>query len=515
MTVIDELIEHLGTDDERTRRRAGDDLLRQGQRALPALVNALQHPSARIRQSAAFLLGRLDTPAQAAGLLAQALRDDDPKVRKNAAVSLGRAGGPDHAQQLADALAQESIAWVRPSLVLALGALGGAAAYPALVAVEPQSEEEREALRKALDRTTPTRPTATWTVGGWRPAMLLEVPPGLEEIAQSEAFAQGLPRPSIIDEGRLRLPNHILPDDLTARLRCSYGPLLLAGEGPPLPLNNPRICAEWLAAMIRSSVTLRRWREWVTVDQPELRFRLAFGPHVHAELLRSSLSAARAAAAPLGMTDSPSRYAIELLVESGPDGARLLVRPSFSPDGRFSYRLGDVPASIDPVIAAGLAQVVYTRADATVFDPTCGSATLLIERARLGDKTQLLGMDIQADALEVAKTNLVAAGFRERCDLRLGDAGNRRNWPKCDEVLANLPFGLRTRNSSEDIAGLHRAIGRNLGEALRPGGRAVLYTARPGPLEEALDQISGLRFGGRLRILAGGLWVTALIAEQS
>ncbi len=513
MPIMNELIEQLGAINERDRRRAGDTLLMQQHRALPALRAALQHAEPRIRQSAAFLLGRLGE-SEIAPALSRALSDDDPKVRKNAAVSLGRLGGPDQLNALSDALDGETISWVRPSLVLALGALGGAAANQLLSGIEPHSDEERDALRKALDRTAPARPVASWVVGGWRPACLLEMPPGLERIAQDDALAHGLPLPHQIDDGRLRLARDIPPDGLTARLRCSYGPLLVAGDGPPLPLHDAHACANQVVALVTASQTIRRWREWIAIDGSELRFRLAFGPRVRATTLRAVLQALREAVVPLGLVDSPSRYVIELVVESDQRGSRLLVRPSFAPDGRFSYREQDVPAAINPVVAAGLARVVRTRTDATIFDPTCGSATLLIERAKLGGVAQMFGLDIMPAAIDAATANLRAVGYDWMTELAEGDAAEFRNWPDCDEVVANLPFGLRTRNIEADLEGLYERIAHNLRQALRPGGRAILYTAQPTPLEIALDRAGGLQPDGHLRIFVGGLWVSAIVAQR-
>src|SRR5262249_24429841 len=158
--------------------------------------------------------------------------------------------------------------------------------------------------------------------------------------------------------------------------------------------------------------------------------------------LRAALVGARRAARPLGLVDGPSRYAIELVVESDGQGAQLLVRPSFVRDTRFSYRVRDVPAAIDPVIGAGLARLAFTSEQATVLDPTCGSATLLIERGQLGAE-HLIGVDRAREAVEAAHTNLRAAGLLRRAAVSQGDSADARRWPAYDELLANLPFGLR------------------------------------------------------------------------
>jgi 23S rRNA G2445 N2-methylase RlmL len=513
MSYTHDLIEALALSDERTRRHVGDQLLAMGDQAIPQLVRALRHSDPRVRQSAAFLLGRLGERVPPAAL-AHALADDDPKVRKNAAVALGRLAAPDTAPALSEALGREAISWVRSSLVLALGAVGGDQVHALLAGIEAASDEEREALRKALDRTSPTRPPAQWVAGGWRPPVVLECPPGLEQVALDELREAGLPRAHITGEGWLELPRELAPDTLKARLRCAYGPLLEAGSGPALNLHSPEQAAAQVAALVAASQTLRRWREWVAPADGELRIRIALGPHARAEVVRAIFEAVRGAARPLGIADSPSRYDAELVIELRQRRTMLFVRPSFMGEPRFGYRHADVPAAIDPVVAAGIARIGRTRPGAVVFDPTCGSSTLLIERAQLGGAAQLFGLDIEPRALDASHANIAAAGLSTSITITQGDAENPRHWPACDEVLANLPFGLRTERVEPDIIGLYRALARNLGDALRPGGRAVLYTTRTEWLEDALNEVDELVPDGRFEIFTGGLWVTAIVAAR-
>jgi hypothetical protein len=316
------LVMALDDPNEQARRRAGDTLLRIGRRAAPELIGALKSPSARTRQSAAFLLGRIDAPGAGNALVA-ALGDAEPRVRKNVAVALGRAGGDGVTKALLDALSHESVDWVRPSLVLAVGALSGAdaAAHTVLAAIAPQSDEERAALQKALDRTAPEGPAAVWAAGGWRPQAFLDVPIGLEHVARDEATALGLPSPEREEQGLLRLASEVAPDGLLEQLRCCYAVLLEGGAGPELPLRDPRACRDALESLMLQCEALQRWREWVIPgDGGPLRFRLGFGPHTRADVLRGALEGARRAARILGMADSPSRYTLELLVTGGERG---------------------------------------------------------------------------------------------------------------------------------------------------------------------------------------------------
>jgi 23S rRNA G2445 N2-methylase RlmL len=142
-----------------------------------------------------------------------------------------------------------------------------------------------------------------------------------------------------------------------------------------------------------------------------------------------------------------------------------------------------------------------------VLDPTCGSGTLLVERALLGAR-RLVGLDISPTAIAAARANVREAGLGARIALRRADAVGPDDWPTCDEVIANLPFGLRTRHAGMDPARLYREIVGRVARSLRPGGRAVLYTAHRTAMEPALAAHAGrLAVADQRRVRAGGLWV--------
>jgi 23S rRNA G2445 N2-methylase RlmL len=173
-----------------------------------------------------------------------------------------------------------------------------------------------------------------------------------------------------------------------------------------------------------------------------------------------------------------------------------------------------VGAAINPVLGACLARVVRTGPAASVFDPTCGSATLLIERALLDPQTSLVGLDISPTACAAATTNIVAAGFQARIAVSRGDAADPSTWPICDEVLANLPFGLRTAREDADLEALYRDLLGNLVKQLRSGGRALLYTSHRDLLQPLLEaHIDKLELRRRFRVRSGGLWVDAWLLE--
>jgi HEAT repeat protein len=111
---IPALIRALDTDDVRAQRRAGDQLIAAGSRALPGLIDALHSASPRVRKSAAFLLSAHNSAEVVSALGRVVVEDPEPKVRKNAAMSLGTLGSPRAVDTLAEALRRETVGWVRP-----------------------------------------------------------------------------------------------------------------------------------------------------------------------------------------------------------------------------------------------------------------------------------------------------------------------------------------------------------------------------------------------------------------
>jgi 23S rRNA G2445 N2-methylase RlmL len=514
---IGALVSALDTTDARAQHAAGQQLLDAGAVAVPALLAALDAPSPQVRKAAAFLLGRAKPAPEVVTALARALGDAEPKVRKNVAITLGTLGSAPAVDALAAALAIEQIGWVRSSLVLALGAIGGAAAHAAIEATEPRDEREREARQKALDRTAPRHARSAWREDvSWRLPLLLDTPPGLERVAVEEAKARGIEGCHVVAPGLLGCALGVAPWQVVPTLRCVYGVLIDGGMAAPLPLDQPDAAAKATRALIGASVALQTISDWLVADGT-VRYRFSFkGAGASRTLQRTLLDAVREMCAPLGMSDSPSRYDLELNVASDQEGTRLTIRPSFMPDDRFAYRRKDVGAAINPVIAAGLARLVRSSETAEVFDPVCGSGTLLVERAMLDGRTRLRGRDISATAVGAARANVKAAGFERRIEIGSGDAHDGASWRACDEVLANLPWGNRTRQGHAELPRLYGAITEHLAAHLRPGGRAVLYSASAQVLEAAIARHkSRFAIERRQRIFGGGVWATAFIVRAA
>jgi len=149
-----------------------------------------------------------------------------------------------------------------------------------------------------------------------------------------------------------------------------------------------------------------------------------------------------------------------------------------------SYKAAHLPGSLRPTIAHALVFLSGVQEGQVFLDPTCGTGTLLLERARTGRHHLLLGGDLDRAALIAAAANF---GPRHRprgllhwdaSRLPLGDA--------CvDRVAANLPWGGR-HGSARTNPSLYTAVLAETARVLRPGGRAVFLTSEGRLLRDAL-----------------------------
>ncbi|MAG36633.1 MAG: hypothetical protein CL878_10400 [Dehalococcoidia bacterium] len=512
-----DLVAGLETEDLQAQKRAGEMLLAAGVAAVPSLAQALRTGPPASRKAAAYLLGAFHSSDAVVAPLGRALAvDPEPKVRKNAAVALGKTGAVTAVPTLAAALAREGVSWVRPSLILALGAIADEAAAAALDQVQVTTDLEKEALRKALDRCSAQRRTrrVAWRVDGARQLrFLLTVPPGLERAALLEAAERGLGRCEQVEAGRLRCPPGTDPHQLIPGLRCITGLLIEAASGPPMDLANPTESAAALAALVTESVPLQHIRQWLAAEAGAVKYRLVVTPKgIRRETFRALLSAVRERCASFDLVDSPSGYDIQLVLRAEAGSSILFIRPSFVADTRFAYRHRDVGAAINPVVAACLVRLVRSPGSQMVFDPTCGSGTLLIERGFLDGQVQLGGLDVSRTAVGAARRNVHAAGLTSQIAINAGNAVDGDHWPRCDEVLANLPFGLRSRRRDRSLPQLYGAVIQNITRYLEPGGQALLYTANRKLLGQCLVQRRRqVAVKERLLVQSGGVNVGAWI----
>ena len=124
-----------------------------------------------------------------------------------------------------------------------------------------------------------------------------------------------------------------------------------------------------------------------------------------------------------------------------------------------------------------MARLASLRREESVWDPFCGSGLELIERARLGGVTRILGTDLSPSAIQASQANwraaripkvhadFVQADFRDFLKIRNCAPGS------VSLVITNPPLGKRV--PIPNLRGLLEELLDLACEALCPGGRMV------------------------------------------
>ena len=172
-----------------------------------------------------------------------------------------------------------------------------------------------------------------------------------------------------------------------------------------------------------------------------------------------------------------------------------------------------LPASIAPSTAAAVLRLASDElhSRARVLDPFCGTGTMLIERSKLSPCGALTGVDITPKAIDKAKVNAAAADVD--IELICKDCIKFRASEPYDEVIANMPFGLRV-GSHEINDRLYAQFLKKLPEWLKPGGIALLYTMEYTLLKRLIAEQNEMELLSRKRTEAGGLLPTVFLLRR-
>ena len=430
-------------------------------RSLAGVTHAVERATAEWKEAAPPLRHRLVALVARskthADVLRDALADGDPRTRKAAARGLGRVEG--HAPALREALARETRPEVERALLEALGKVGTAADMDAVsqtkgdVHTERVRREAHHRLTRDEAREVPSRIAPEREV----PCELeLRCRNGLEPLLAGE-----LPGSHVNGPGIVLTSARSLREVAIARIWTTVAVVLHRGTH-----DDP-------AAIIRRSAPLLR-----SMTEGVVRWRVEW---VGAGHRRSATRALAEQASESGFINDPmgADWEIEVL----PD--RVVAIPKSWDDGRFAYRVADVPAASHPTIAAALARAAGRRDDDAVWDPFVGSGLELVERARIGGCRMLIGTDTDERALAAARKNLKSADVR---GARLERADARTFRPEeVTLVITNPPMGRRIQAAPELGELLSRSL-ENITQAIVRGGRLVWITPHPRATNRVLER---------------------------
>ncbi len=404
---------------------------------------------------------------------------DDDKARKSACKLIGLVAPDSCADKLFAALKSEQTRFVRPSIILALGNTKNPMRYLKSYVVEPGDDKHVQAERDALKKATGKAAVQQ------QAPLSLRLPEWCTITSlKQDALAAELQAKSIQHRpARLKYAFEVLTAD-TNKLRCFEDALIDVGEESDFSS-----AAQKLDAMGCKGYF---YRVEAGAVKPEKR--------------REAIAKVSAGLAAYGYTDNPSAYAFELRLLRGHLYLKL-------DDHRFDYRKESIAASINPVTAAGIMRLCepYTKPEADVLDPFCGSGTMLIERAFLKPVASLVGVDISQQALKAAIANRRASGLR--IALIHGDILSY-GAARYDEIITNMPFGIRVSGHTSNLK-LYAAFTDKLLTLLNDGGYAFLLTQEKKLLRDEIGKRPALSILKEENFESGGLCPTLFIVQKT
>ena len=432
--------------------------------------------------------------------LLRLLHDSEEKLRRYAMTALAKVGaGPAEETELLTLFRTTTSMREKEFLARTFGKIGSTAALDAIEATSgvPSQAVQQVKARAARDQSGTTIRLDAPVPEFARMRIHLRGRRGLEGIVRQEIEAHGQFRVATVCPGLVAIetPRPFTLRELLA-LRCfgTMGFVLgrVKGTGEVERIKG-------LAAAITSPFAQRLLE---TLSDGPIRYRLECVGAGHQRATVRRVADLAFELCPRILNDTrEAPWTVDIHRQGEEETVEL--RPRWSPDPRFAYRLGDVPAASHPPLAASMARLAGWAKEERVWDPFCGSGLELIERVRLGGVRRVFGTDRSGGAIGIAQRNFAAAQLSEVearftcCDFRdftkIAGLGPK----SLSLIITNPPFGRRVPISN--LRGLFDDLFAIAAHLLEPGGRLVLTN----PLDTKGAQRS-LRLESRLIVDLGG-----------
>jgi tRNA G10 N-methylase Trm11 len=166
-------------------------------------------------------------------------------------------------------------------------------------------------------------------------------------------------------------------------------------------------------------------------------------------------------------------------------------------------RIAERPGSLPVTIAAAAAFWANPQKRETIFDPTCGSGTLLAEAFAIQPGlSEVTGCDIDPEAIAIAKKNL-----RHIPDLTLhNDEGQYADLSgqNINITISNLPFGKQYGDTSTNRQLYTSILEQSMRTAHLPSWRGIFITSDENAFREALSACKKLNLNEKISVKIQG-----------
>lgn len=204
---------------------------------------------------------------------------------------------------------------------------------------------------------------------------------------------------------------------------------------------------------------------------------------------------------------------IRLRPQEGGPGWEVLARLTPRPLSARAWRECNMGGGLNATIAYAAHKLAGQRDEDRIFNPMCGSGTLLIERALMGPYAALVGVDIDPAALACSQTNLKAA--RRKIEVAQVDA-LQTGLParSFDLVIADLPWGDAI-GSHRGNAALYPAFLEEMHRLTSKQGRVCIITHEIRLFEGLLREQSKWNARELFQVYSGGHWPKAYLLGKA
>jgi tRNA (guanine6-N2)-methyltransferase len=207
-----------------------------------------------------------------------------------------------------------------------------------------------------------------------------------------------------------------------------------------------------------------------------------------------------------GLPHDPEDGDLLVRVRQAPAGWEVLLRLSPRPLATRAWRVRNWPGALNATVAAAMVELTEPRPGQRFANLLCGSGTLLVERLLRAPAASAVGFDVDDEALDAARANVVAAGVAEAGRLERVDAtalGSRAG--PFDALAADLPYGNLV-GTHRDNAALYPAVLREAARVATPGSPFAVVTHELRLLDSALRSTADdWRVERAFRVLQGGV----------
>ncbi|MBO1755128.1 TRM11 family methyltransferase [Allobranchiibius sp. CTAmp26] len=264
-----------------------------------------------------------------------------------------------------------------------------------------------------------------------------------------------------------------------------------------------RVAVPWDPAAAPQSVVdvVRRLAESVGVEAP-VRFRVQAAADVREQVIARFTDVA-------GWVNAPSDWQVNLDVEQGVAQLGPLAWAA-----RFGT-LRRLPAATPVAVVAGLLRLAKCAPHDLLLDPCAGVATVSIVDSIDRPDGRGIAVDLDVEAVDLARQNLIDRGLQGRVEVSAGDATHLAvEDHSVDRVVTDLPFGKRIGSNSNNIE-LYPRVMREIERVLTPGGRCVLLTDDKRVFKDALARTRGLKIVREQVVRYHGVNPSAYVVTRS